>query len=128
MNDQNLMPNDKRTPSERRKNAQKAGKASGEARRKKRDARQTLELINSLSVEGKNRDILERAGIPKNAITQQTARLWGLHTAAVAGNVQANRLILEILGELDQDVANNNDALSITFEVKDLTGGERLED
>ena len=36
MNVENLIPNDKRTPSERRENAKKAGIASGRARREKR--------------------------------------------------------------------------------------------
>lgn len=35
-NEQNLIPNSERTPSERRENARKAGIASGEARRKKK--------------------------------------------------------------------------------------------
>lgn len=42
-NAKNLIPNEKRTPSERRGNAKKAGKASGEARRQKRALRECLE-------------------------------------------------------------------------------------
>lgn len=41
----NLVPNEKRTPEERRRNATKAGKASGEARRRKRDIRLALEAL-----------------------------------------------------------------------------------
>lgn len=121
-NEKNLTPNSKRTPSERRENARKAGIASGEARRKNRDARQTLELINSLAVQGKNRDLLERAGLPKNALNQQTARLWGLHTAATAGNVQANRLILEILGELTSKPTTNSEDVGFAFKIEDCSG------
>lgn len=44
-NEKNLIPNEKRTPSERRKNAQKAGIASGKARREKKTVQKLLKLI-----------------------------------------------------------------------------------
>lgn len=44
-NEDNLIPNSERTPSERRENARKAGKASGEARRKKADMRKLAKMI-----------------------------------------------------------------------------------
>lgn len=47
-NEQNLIPSSERTPSERRENARKAGKASGEARRRKKTMRQMMEILLSL--------------------------------------------------------------------------------
>ncbi len=47
-NEQNLIPNNKRTPSEVRKNAAKGGKASGEARRRKKTMRQMMEMLLEL--------------------------------------------------------------------------------
>lgn len=44
MNEQNLIPNSERTPSERRENARKAGIASGKARREKADLRRMLQV------------------------------------------------------------------------------------
>lgn len=44
-NAENLIPNSERTPSERRANASKAGKASGKARRAKRTMREVANLI-----------------------------------------------------------------------------------
>ena len=41
-NEQNLISNNERTPRERRENARKAGKASGEARRKRKTLREEL--------------------------------------------------------------------------------------
>lgn len=54
-NEQNLIPNSERTPSERRENARKAGIASGEARR----ARKTLkeELLLLLELDDNNKKI-----------------------------------------------------------------------
>lgn len=44
-NEQNLIPNSERTPSERRENARKAGLASGKARREKADLRRQLQVF-----------------------------------------------------------------------------------
>lgn len=50
MNEQNLIPNSARTPSERREIAKKAGVASGAARRKRKAVRQAvLEFLYSTS-------------------------------------------------------------------------------
>ena len=48
MNEKNLISNSERTPSELREITQKGGKASGEARRKKRDMKKCMELLLSL--------------------------------------------------------------------------------
>lgn len=45
MNDQNLIPNEARTPTERRENASKAGKASVEARRKRKTLKEELLML-----------------------------------------------------------------------------------
>lgn len=47
-NEQNLIPNNKRSPSEVRKNGAKGGKASGEARRRKKTMRQMMEILLAL--------------------------------------------------------------------------------
>lgn len=47
-NEQNLIPNEKRTPSERRANARKAGIASGQARRRNKTMKEiALMLLNT---------------------------------------------------------------------------------
>lgn len=46
-NEQNLIPNSERTPSERREIAQKGGIASGEARRRRKSLKEELELLLS---------------------------------------------------------------------------------
>ena len=45
MNPENLVPNENRTPSERRANARKAGLASGAARKRKADLRKAAQQI-----------------------------------------------------------------------------------
>lgn len=45
MNDQNLKPNSERSPSEVRANGAKGGRASGAARRRKKDLAQALQIL-----------------------------------------------------------------------------------
>ena len=44
-NPENLVPNEARTPSQRRENARKAGRASGRKRREMREMRETLRAM-----------------------------------------------------------------------------------
>ncbi len=99
MNDENLISNEQRTPSERRENARKAGKASGEARRHKRTVREICEILDTLPVTGKNKDKLVELGVPDDMQTQDVLRLVALQGKAVRGDVQAVKLWLEITGE-----------------------------
>lgn len=84
-NPQNLVRNEDRTPSERRENARKAGKASGEARRKKKAFRESLlMLLETENKDGKN---------------YQDAVVVGLVKRAASGDPRAIELMLEIIGE-----------------------------
>lgn len=74
-NPQNLIKNEDRTPNERRANASKAGKASGEARRKKRDLRQAIEILLETDMKGKNGEV--KSGAEAIAIAQFQKALKG---------------------------------------------------
>ena len=52
--DANLIPNEARTPTERRENARKAGKASGKARREKADLRKAAQAVLTGTYTDKN--------------------------------------------------------------------------
>lgn len=107
MNEQNLVPNSARTPTQRRENARKAGKASGEARRRKRDLRLALEML--LEKKMKTRDGKSMTGT--EAITAK------LFEQALKGNVKAFETIRSTVGqdpiqkvqvaEVNQDVIND---------------------
>jgi hypothetical protein len=60
-NAKNLIPNSKRTPSERRENARKGGLASAEARRKKRDLRLAIETLLEKDYTSKNGETVSGA-------------------------------------------------------------------
>lgn len=107
MNDKNLIPASERTPSERREIAQKAGRASGVARRRKRSMKEAADLYLSLPVSDKRRwNKIARKYVDPEDIDNQMAMIIGLTEAATAGNAQAANVIIHLLdeSEAEQDV------------------------
>ena len=85
MNEENLVPNFKRTPSERRRNAKKAGKASGAARRRRSQMRKDLErLLATIGADGN---------------TYQCSICEAMISKALAGDVKAAEFIRDTIGE-----------------------------
>ena len=73
-NPENLIPNENRTPTERRENARKAGIASGEARRAKRDRHQRIKDLFALAIKDpKIKDNLAKMGIDVTDADLETA-------------------------------------------------------
>lgn len=99
-NMQNLIPNSERTPEERRRNASKAGKASAEARRGKKNLQ---ELLNVLLSAPATPEMVARAralGIDaKDAGTLYDAMNVAIIEQALAGNGYAYQLIRDSAGD-----------------------------
>lgn len=89
---ENLIPFNERTEEEQRNIATMGGKASGEARRKKRDMKQMLEMCLEMN--------------NKEGISYRQLATMGLIKGAIKGNAQNYRTILETLGELDPEETN----------------------
>lgn len=85
-NEQNLI---KPSPTEARKNGQKGGVASGEARRRKRDLRQALEILLE-------REYKDKAG---NSITGTEAITAKLFEQAMKGSIKAFETIRSTIGQ-----------------------------
>ena len=100
MNEQNLIKNKDRTPSELREITSKGGKASGEARRRKRDARSLMKLILSLTPDTEDWNVLSAAGVPMEQIDNKSLLLLSLYQKAITGDVQAAKLVLALSGDL----------------------------
>lgn len=79
-NAENLKPNNERTPKERRENAQKAGIASGEARRARKTLKEELLLLLS------DGDIQNKISV-------------ALLKKAQKGNIKAFEVIRDTIGE-----------------------------
>ena len=90
MNEQNLIPNSERTPKQRRENAQKAGIASGEARRKKRDLKLAMQALLEADVKDK-RTGETMSGAEAIALAQ--------YRKALKGDDKAFRIVGEYSGQ-----------------------------
>lgn len=86
-NEQNLIKNSERTPSERRENAKKAGVASGKARRKKANLKKAFETILQADVASSSvKKQLEDMGFDT---TNEMALAMVMMQKAMKGNVRA---------------------------------------
>lgn len=86
-NEQNLIKNSERTPSERRENAKKAGEASGKARRRKANLKKAFETILQADVANPNvKKQLEDLGFDT---TNEMALAMVMMQKAMKGNVRA---------------------------------------
>lgn len=98
-NEQNLIPNEARTPEERRENARKAGVASGIARAKKRTLREIAEMVGTMPVtDPKMLAKLREAGF-EDPITNDDAAFFGLIRKAQTGDPSAMKLLAEMRGQ-----------------------------
>ena len=96
--DENLIPNSARTPSERRANATKAGIASGKARRQKKTVAEYLRKWADGEVSEKDKKELEALGLSEEA-TNRTLLVVPLIQKASKGDTKALQMALELLGE-----------------------------
>lgn len=122
-NTENLIPNEERTPEERRENARKAGKASGVARRRKKAMRQAAAELLNMNISDSKAEVtnaikqrLRAFGYDPEGATFQDAMLVGVMMRALKGDVRASEFI--------RDTAGNNPALDIRKEELKLKKAE----
>ena len=99
-NEENLIPHEERTPSERRENARKGGIASGKARRRKRSMKEAADLFLSLPVSDKRKfNKAARRYVDVEDIDNQMLMIMGLVDAATDGDARAARVVIDMIGE-----------------------------
>lgn len=98
-NEQNLIPNSARTPSERRENASKAGIASGKARRQKKSLKQKMQLLLSLPAAHNDQTELSAMGVDPEDMDNEMVLVRALFLAAADGDTRAFDRIMDVLGE-----------------------------
>lgn len=89
MNEENLIPNSQRTPSELREMATKGGKASGEARRNKKILRDCLEMLLE-------KEITDKSG---NTMTGAEAMAVKVFQQALKGDLKAFEIVRDTAGQ-----------------------------
>jgi hypothetical protein len=86
-NPENLKPNTERTPKERSELARKAGKASGKARRQRKEFRELLELA------------LSQPNVDNPDVDNWTVATAALLQKAMSGDVRAWEVMRDTLGQ-----------------------------
>ena len=95
-NDENLIPMNRRTKSEQRKIATAGGKASGAARRKKRDMRKAAEMLLNMPVSNKQSTMkatLTALGIDEEDMDYSMGVMAAMLVQAANGNVNAAKFL-----------------------------------
>ena len=102
-NEENLIPNHERTPSELREITSKGGVASGKSRRRKKALRLALKEAVSMRLNELPEDmraaIMATVGITDDAQTVADAVIGGIILSACGGSAPMARLLLDTIGE-----------------------------
>ena len=132
MNEQNLIPNSKRTPSELREMTRAGGIKSGEARRRNRDIKKIVAAIMQGEPDEATAERLRLQGIDERDITNKTALVLSLYDAAKTGNVRAFETLMKFGGEdpdeqrKDMELQFKREVHIITLNDKDYSGFSKI--
>ena len=105
MNDQNLIPNSQRTPSELREMTRKGGIRSGEERRRRKSLRESImeaaDVVAALS-DAERQAIIEQGYNPDDVTNRArfVAALWAMAGVASKDGNADRRLLLDASGEM----------------------------
>lgn len=126
-NEKNLIPNEKRTPTERRKNAQKAGLASGVARRKKKRMKELCDLVlsNKIQDERTIENLKQRfPEIDADDATFELMLILKQYEKAKDGDAKAFELLRDTSGQKPEDKQiigfNNTDKIEVKIDGEDV--------
>ena len=111
------------TPEQRRENGRKGGIASGEAKRKKKAMRETLDVLLSMRMKnGKFADIesiTSFAALKGKNISVQEAMIISMLQRAMKGDVKAAEWVRDTAGQKPVDNMNMNMNLPVFFDGED---------
>lgn len=114
----NLVRNSDLTPQERREKASKAGKASVEARRKKKTMKEVLEyMLHNSELKPALKKMLADEGIDENEMNHQMVITRSLIAKAEQGDVQAYNTICAMIGEKPADKLDLSGSLDSKIEI-----------
>lgn len=99
-NEKNLVPFQEFSAEKQREIQSMGGKASGEAKRRKKAFRETVQQIAEMGVPDKVLKKLREQGISKEDATYQTAIVLKMFHEAMSGNVAAFNTLVNVAGEM----------------------------
>lgn len=121
------MPLKQFTPEECRENGRKGGIASGEAKRKKKLMKETLELLLGLPLNNKKchdiEDIQSFAQLKGKNVTVEAAIMIKQVQRALAGDLPSAEFVRDTSGQKPQNDLNVSGALPVV-----ISGEDQLED
>ena len=105
---ENLIPFTERSKDEVREINRRGGIKSGEARRAKRTVKECLKMYSEMKVTSPEmKSVLKASGIADTEeMTYAVAMALQFMTAAMRGNSQMARLVMEMMGEVDKASVN----------------------
>ena len=93
----------------------KGGKASAEAKKRKKKLRELVEIFGELDVANdKVKNMMEQMGISPEDMTNKMAAVVGVFKKAADGDVQAFNAIRDITGEKPKDEIDSKVATNVT--------------
>lgn len=101
-NERNLIP--VRSTEEARERGRNGGRASGEARRRKKSLREAAELYLSLPVSDKRAwNKLAKDGVAPEDVDNQMAIIAGLTIKAAKGDAKAAKVLFDLIGDQSRE-------------------------
>ena len=101
-NERNLIP--VRSTEEARERGRNGGRASGEARRRKKSLREAAELYLSLPVSDKRAwNKLAKDGVDPEDVDNQMAIIAGLSIKAAKGDAKAAKVLFDLIGDQNRE-------------------------
>ena len=97
MNENNLIPNSKRSPSELREQASKGGKKSGETRRRKKSMREKMKMLLELPCADNDKAKLEALGISPEYMDNEMVLLMAQFFKAANGDKDAYDRVMSLM-------------------------------
>ena len=127
MNEKNLIPNEKRTPRERRENARKAGIASGQSRREKKTIQKILAdyLDNDVQSNKSLKKIADTAGITGEQSIKELVTAVCILNTLKKGDVDKLSSIMGLLGEGVEKEDTNKDVEETLAIIKECAYADR---
>ena len=97
MNENNLIPNSKRSPSEVRENGSKGGKKSGETRRRKKSMREKMKMLLELPCADNDKAKLEALGVSPEDMDNEMVLLMAQFFKAANGDKDAYDRVMALM-------------------------------
>lgn len=115
MNEENLIPNSERTPSELREIASKGGKASGVSRRRKKTMKQVMDILLDMpAVSGADYSVLSELGVDLNLLDSDFVNnMLIVNTALLAKAKTGDHKAIHELRSIIQDDAYINHKIKL---------------